>query len=270
MPARAEKAAPAKPAKHPAAAAAKGSSKAASARPDAKKPEKKPVATPPKAASKPAAAKGPPKTEPVVAQKVVDKGAPRNPNRPAPDATARPPSAKAQAASAKGSVATPQGQVPEGPFTLKQGLLDAFATSNRINRFLIENITDDAWRARPLDGKGRTIASIVAHIHNVRVMWLQAAAPNAKIPEQLDKSTVTRKGAVRALEESHLAIERFVGPALTGDGAIPKFPAGVAGFISYLMTHDAHHRGQMCMMARQVGKSLTQETMFGMWEWSKR
>lgn len=41
-----------------------------------------------------------------------------------------------------------------------------------------------------MDGKGRTIAAIVAHMHNVRVMWLKAVKA-AEIPGQLDRSTVT-------------------------------------------------------------------------------
>jgi hypothetical protein len=33
-----------------------------------------------------------------------------------------------------------------------------------------------AWNAEPPGGKGRTIAAIAAHMHNVRHMWLVAAA----------------------------------------------------------------------------------------------
>jgi hypothetical protein len=52
-----------------------------------------------------------------------------------------------------------EGHVPPG------ALLNAFNINNRINRYLIENLPPDAWRAKPADGKGRTIAAIVAHMH---------------------------------------------------------------------------------------------------------
>ena len=68
------------------------------------------------------------------------------------------------------------------PFVLADALLAAYATNDRINQYLLENLPNEAWRAEPPDGKGRTIADIVAHIHNVRVMWLKAAAKGSDIP----------------------------------------------------------------------------------------
>ena len=75
------------------------------------------------------------------------------------------------------------------PYTdqLPQALLNAFQTNDRINAYLIENLPTEAWRAKPADGKGRTIAAIVAHMHNVRVMWLKAAKAN-DIPAQLERA----------------------------------------------------------------------------------
>ncbi len=291
MPARADKAAPVKPGKKPGAGPAKGASKATSAKPAPKKVEKKPLPAPTKAPSKGKPEKPAAKPQPKSAAKVAaptpapvaEKPGKVPPSSKAPASKApSPPPAKGAApsnakaatkasekSSAKGAPVHPVA-VPGSDYNLRDAVLGAFATSNRINRYLIENLADDAWRARPLDGKGRTIASIVAHIHNVRVMWLQAAGVQSKIPDQVDKNTLTRKASVRALDESHHAIEKFVAAALNADGVIPKFPAGVAGFIAYLMTHDAHHRGQICLMARHCGKPVPQEVMFGMWEWSKR
>jgi hypothetical protein len=53
-------------------------------------------------------------------------------------------------------------------FAVTDALISAFATNNRIKPYLIENIPDEAWRVTP--PKGRDIASIAAHIHNVRLM----------------------------------------------------------------------------------------------------
>lgn len=152
---------------------------------------------------------------------------------------------------------------------LPQTLLDAFDTNNRINRYLIENLPAEAWRAKPPDGKGRTIAAIVAHMHNVRIMWLKATKA-ADIPEQLDRGTVTAAQAIRALEKSCAALHSLCQRALETDGRIKGFRPDVAGFFGYLMAHDAHHRGQIAMLARQVGHPLPQKAVFGMWEWGSR
>jgi uncharacterized damage-inducible protein DinB len=155
-------------------------------------------------------------------------------------------------------------------FSLQESLLTAFDTNDRINQYLIENLPAEAWRAEPPGGKGRTIAAIVAHMHNVRLMWLKAAAKGSKIPEQLDRTSVTPEEAANGLEQSRAALSAVLKTALERDGRVKGFRPDVSGFFGYLIAHDAHHRGQICMLARQVGHPLQQKAMFGMWEWGTR
>ena len=91
-------------------------------------------------------------------------------------------------------------------FSLPQALLTSFDTNDRINQYMLENLPADAWKAEPVGGKGRTIAAIVAHMHNVRVMWLKAAAKESKIPDQLDRAKVTPAQAAKALDGSRAAL----------------------------------------------------------------
>ncbi len=155
-------------------------------------------------------------------------------------------------------------------FSLGESLLNAFDTNDKINQYLLDNLPADAWRAEPPEGKGRSVAAIVAHMHNVRVMWLKAAAKESRIPEQIDKSKVTPSQAAKALDESRAALSAVLKSAIEGDGRIKGFKPDVAGFFGYLIAHDAHHRGQIAMLARQVGHPLPQKAMFGMWEWGTR
>ena len=153
---------------------------------------------------------------------------------------------------------------------LPAALLNAFETNNRINQYLIENVAPEAWKAKPPDGTGRTISAIAAHMHNVRVMWLKVSAKGSEIPPQLDRATVTPAQAQQALEQSREALGDLIGRALQTDGRIKGFRPDVAGFLGYLIAHDAHHRGQIAMLARQVGHPLPQKVTFGMWEWGTR
>lgn len=155
-------------------------------------------------------------------------------------------------------------------FSLPQALLTSFDTNDRINQYMIENLPSEAWRAEPTGGKGRTVAAIVAHLHNVRVMWLKATAKGSKIPDQLDRTNVTPTQAMKGLEQSRAALSAVLKSALESDGRVKGFRPDVAGFFGYLIAHDAHHRGQICMLARQVGHPLPQKAMFGMWEWGTR
>jgi uncharacterized damage-inducible protein DinB len=153
---------------------------------------------------------------------------------------------------------------------LPVALLNAFNTNNRINQYLIDNIPAQAWQAKPPEGKGRAICAIVAHMHNVRVMWLKVAAKGSDIPAQLDRAKVTPVQAMRAFESSRHALSVLLNNALAGEGRIKGFRPDVAGFLGYLIAHDAHHRGQIAMLARQLGHPLSQKVMFGMWEWGSR
>jgi hypothetical protein len=68
---------------------------------------------------------------------------------------------------------------PLPPIDLGPALVDAFLVNERMNQFLLEHLDPSVWTAPlPLvkDGIGRTIAAIVAHVHNVRHMWLAVSA----------------------------------------------------------------------------------------------
>ena len=143
---------------------------------------------------------------------------------------------------------------PAAPFVLAEALLSAFDTNDRINQYLLDNLPAEAWRAEPPGKKGRDVAGVVAHMHNVRVMWLKAT--KGKVPEQLDRFTVTPALAKRALESSRAALHEVLQQSLEGDGRIKGFRPDVAGFFGYLIAHDAHHRGQITMLARQSGYAI--------------
>jgi len=155
-------------------------------------------------------------------------------------------------------------------FDMKDALLSAFATNDRINAYLIENLPEEAWRATPPGGKGRTIAAIAAHMHNVRLMWLKSAGGGGELPEKLDGEAFSRKQAVQALAASCRAMHDVLAASLASDGRIKGFKPDVASFLGYLFAHDAHHRGQIAMLARQLGHPLPKSVTFGMWEWGTR
>jgi uncharacterized damage-inducible protein DinB len=39
--------------------------------------------------------------------------------------------------------------------------------------------------------------------------------------------------------------------------------------LAYMITHDAHHRGQVCMLAHQLGFPLPANATSEMWAWEK-
>jgi uncharacterized damage-inducible protein DinB len=39
--------------------------------------------------------------------------------------------------------------------------------------------------------------------------------------------------------------------------------------LAYMIVHDAHHRGQACMLTHQLGFPLPGKAAYGMWGWEK-
>lgn len=154
------------------------------------------------------------------------------------------------------------------PFDFPSNLLDTFAVNEEINQRLLKALPEGAWRAELQGGKGRKIAEIFAHIHNVRLMWLKASGC-VKMPEKLDRLTCTPAEVQAALHQSALQTSELIRSAFNTPGArIKNFPPNAVHFVGYLITHDAHHRGQICMLARQAGHALLKSDEFGMWEWN--
>lgn len=147
-------------------------------------------------------------------------------------------------------------------------MLQVFAVNEKINQLLLTHLPAGAWRADPPGKTGRSIAEIFAHIHNVRLMWLKAAAKDAPLPETLDRLTCAPAQVSEALGESAAACSKLIRAALAAPGGkVKNFKPDAIHFVAYLISHEAHHRGQVTQLARQTGHALPKQTGFAMWEW---
>jgi len=153
----------------------------------------------------------------------------------------------------------------------KQAILDAWATNNRINQFLVERIPEKLWRADPPNKVGRNVAQIFAHIHNCRLMWLTMTVRPGKRPASLDRKKCTRQQVVRALGQSAAILAKALEAGLSRpDLKVKDFPPDAVAFFSYMIIHEGHHRGQVLQLAHQLGFKLPNDTKYGVWFWSKR
>ena len=161
------------------------------------------------------------------------------------------------------------------PTQLGRTSVQIFAANDRMNQVLIEHLDPAAWKANP-PGKARTIAAIFTHMHNVRAKWVRLTAPHLGVPTQLNRAHCTPQQASTALAESAARCAEMLAEAL-GDGHVQTFhrdgwakpwPAGVE-MLCYMLAHEAHHRGQVCMLAHQLGFPLPYKASDGIWNWEK-
>ena len=151
-----------------------------------------------------------------------------------------------------------------------------FAANERMNQMLIEHLDPQAWRARPAGG-ARTVEAIFTHMHNVRTKWVRLTAPHLKVPAQLRRGKCTPQQVRAGLAESSARCAEMLAEALDGGGRIQKFrrdgwggawPVGPE-MLCYMLAHEAHHRGQVCLLAHQMGFPLPKQVGYGLWNWDK-
>ena len=173
---------------------------------------------------------------------------------------------------------------------IRDVLLETYAVNDAMNQFLLAHLDPRAWRAQPPEASpaaaskskrrgGRTIAAIFAHLHNTRLGWLRNSAPHLKRPAPLDPYRCTMKQAAAAHKKSAAQCLRMLTDALSAaprrrvtkfirDTYVQTWPAGATMF-AYMFSHEAHHRGQILMLAHQLGFRLPVEARGGIWWWEK-
>lgn len=160
---------------------------------------------------------------------------------------------------------------------LRASVLGAWRTNNRITTQLMQRLPPALWELSIPDVPRRTIRVIAAHLHNSRCSWLRTLGREHGIPtpERVDQRRVTPRQLVTALNRSSSGMEALLELGLDSDGQVPpskgyvwrNLSLDVGHVLTYFIAHEAHHRGQIVMVARQTGHRLPNATTGGLWWW---
>jgi uncharacterized damage-inducible protein DinB len=165
---------------------------------------------------------------------------------------------------------------------LRDVLLETWAANDAMHQLLLTHLNPKVWRAKAPAASargGRTIAAIFSHLHNTRVAWLRNTAPHLESPALLNPTHSTIKQTSVALKKSSRQCLRMLTEALSfephrrvtkfvRDGYVKPWPAGATMF-AYMFSHEAHHRGQIILLAHQLGYRLPVPAAYGIWHWEK-
>jgi len=158
-------------------------------------------------------------------------------------------------------------------------ILVPWRTNCRVTRLLIENLPQTIWTA-PIPGMPRrTIRMVAAHLHNARSRWIKTLGVPWGIarPPLVNLHTVTRRSLIAALRRSDTGIEAVLRLGLDAGGEVPptaaytwrNLPLDVGHVMAYFVAHEAHHRGQLILAARQLGAQVPKKANDGLWWWQQ-
>jgi uncharacterized damage-inducible protein DinB len=152
-----------------------------------------------------------------------------------------------------------------------QQLIETWQINNRIDLYLLDAIADE-YLEDSLVSKGRSVGKQFAHIHNVRLMWLKSAFPEAlaRVSKIEPDDPIDKPLLQKSLTESGAAIERLIENAAVNGGGVKGFKPHLIAFLGYMSAHDAHHRSQIIIALKQCGHSVDKKISYGIWEWGSR
>jgi uncharacterized damage-inducible protein DinB len=169
--------------------------------------------------------------------------------------------------------------VPSPP-DLAAAIVAAWRTNNRVTVDLVQHLPPALWDIAVPEAPRRTVRTIAAHVHNSRCSWVKTLGREHGIvaPLRVDPRRVVRRQLVAALNRSGAGIEALLELGLASGGSVPpskgyvwrNLALDVPHVLTYFVAHEAHHRGQIVMLARQTGHGLPSTTIGGLWQWRTR
>jgi uncharacterized damage-inducible protein DinB len=161
---------------------------------------------------------------------------------------------------------------------LRAVILGAWRTNALITERFVSALPDALLDSAIPGAPRRRIRMVVGHLHNARCMWIKTLGKphGVVVPRAVDRRLVSRRDLLPALRKSAMGIEQLLELGNESGGAIPptksyawrNLPLDVGHVLAYFVAHEAHHRGQIVVVAREIGHRLPPSVVNGLWQWS--
>ena len=154
---------------------------------------------------------------------------------------------------------------------MRDELLEAWHTNNRINLHLIDHISEAGMGCTLSRRGGRSVAGQFAHMHNMRLWHLEKRAPD--LTEGLtpfeSKVSPDKERLRTALLASGDAVAILLSDVLAGRPQRRGFKKGIFTTLSYFVAHESHHRGSILLTLKQSGHQPEKKVRYAIWAWDR-
>ena len=164
------------------------------------------------------------------------------------------------------------------PADLGASVLASWRTNATVTAYLVEHLPAKLWNEHVPAASSRTVRMLAAHLHNSRARWTRMLGQEHGIsaPALVDPRRVTRRQLLAALRRSGAGIEAILQLGIDAGGRVPpskgyvwrNLPLDVGHVLSYFVAHEGHHRGQLVLIARQLGHRLPDQVSNDLWQWA--
>ncbi|HEX2622090.1 MAG TPA: DinB family protein [Phototrophicaceae bacterium] len=152
-------------------------------------------------------------------------------------------------------------------------LIDTWNIHQRIVLYLLDAVESNGLKGVPAGMKGRSVGELFAHLHNIRLTWLEVSAPETmaglakiKTKSQDDKDAITKDLLRASLTASSVAITTMFEAGIS-KGKVKNMPPHLMASFGYFVAHEWYHIGEICMTLTQAGHKLDDKILYGLWEW---
>lgn len=156
-------------------------------------------------------------------------------------------------------------------YNYTEDLKEAWMVNHRVNTRIITSLDEEALNFTTSSRGGNTPLKQFAHMQNVRISHLELKLRTAKalplkkfsLKEPLDREEIRL-----AMDDSSNGVLLLIEQAAE-EFALKGYKRGIGVFLSYLISHEAHHRGKMFHILKAGKFKLDTKLSHGIWDWGR-